>query len=871
MGTSLIRAMLLASAGVAVAVVGAPTAAYAQEATYQIDIPAQSMGDALRALGKATKQNIVFNGSLVRGKRSAAVRGRMAASEALAQMLSGSGLQMGRGSGGGFTVVKGGNGQVADNASSRGGDQAEDAAGAGEGVEPEIVVTGTNIRGVINPTIPIQKYGRQQIENRGFSTTPDFIRSIPQNFKGGSAGASEEGFLNGQSGLTNYTSASAPNLRGLGSNSTLVLLNGHRLAGGTTGTIVDISLIPLEALERVDVLPDGAAAVYGADAVGGVVNFILRRDFEGAETTLRFDTVTKGSRQQLTLGQAVGANWSSGNILGSFQYVQADRLPSDERSATSAVPTPTDIFPQVRRFEGLVSVRQSLSPDLEIFADVLGSSQRQERRTTDTNQQQDNRVRSEFWSVNGGIRWRPTSEWTIEANGLYSSSDTTLRVFFTPPSAAGYVNGTINTINNASLYEGNLKADGTLFNLPGGEVRLAIGGTYRHESGGETIPYIPAGGSYGRNAYAAFSEVLVPVVGRGNAVPGIAELTVSGAIRYDHYSDFGSTTNPKIGVSYAPIEGLRFRGSFGTSFRAPNGSELNGAGTTPFVLGFPGFAQPDGVARPTLVRVGGGVDLVPEEAEIWSVGFDFRPQFASGLRITGNFYDIDYRNRIIRPPFNTSALINPDVFGTLITRFANPAEAQAYVNNIIALGGTFTDFTGAGVGAARYAYSLSITNASVVKQRGADLAIQYIWTRGADTFNLGVEAAIIDRIRTAFCDTCATTDLVDTFGQPLNLRLRAQAGWTGRNLSVNLAATYADDYRDTSAVPPQPIDSWLTFDLNARYAPPAIPGLSLGISVTNLFDADPPRTASGFNRIRYDSANADVIGRVVSFQLRKTW
>ena len=109
MGTSLIRAMLLASAGAAVAAVGTPTAAYAQEATYQIDIPAQSMGDALRALGKATKQNIVFIGSVVKGKRSSAVRGRMSASDALAQMLAGSGLKMGRGSGGGFTVVQGGN------------------------------------------------------------------------------------------------------------------------------------------------------------------------------------------------------------------------------------------------------------------------------------------------------------------------------------------------------------------------------------------------------------------------------------------------------------------------------------------------------------------------------------------------------------------------------------------------------------------------------------------------------------------------------------------------------------------------------------------------------------------------------------------
>ena len=108
MGTNLMRALLLTSASVAMVATAAPTAAYAQEATYQIDIPAQSMGDALRALGKATKQNIVFSGSVVKGKRSAAVRGRMSAGEALDRMLQGSGLKMSRGSGGGL-VVMGGN------------------------------------------------------------------------------------------------------------------------------------------------------------------------------------------------------------------------------------------------------------------------------------------------------------------------------------------------------------------------------------------------------------------------------------------------------------------------------------------------------------------------------------------------------------------------------------------------------------------------------------------------------------------------------------------------------------------------------------------------------------------------------------------
>jgi TonB-dependent receptor len=124
MGTNLIRAMLLASGSASIALAAFPAAAYAQDASYQIDIPAQLLGDALRALGRATKQNIVFDGAVVRGKRSAAVQGRLTAGEALQAMLSGSGLVMSRGSGGALTVRAGN----ASGAASGGAQQAQGQA-----------------------------------------------------------------------------------------------------------------------------------------------------------------------------------------------------------------------------------------------------------------------------------------------------------------------------------------------------------------------------------------------------------------------------------------------------------------------------------------------------------------------------------------------------------------------------------------------------------------------------------------------------------------------------------------------------------------------------------------------------------------------
>lgn len=150
MGTYMMRALLLTSASVTMVATAAPTTAYAQEATYQIDIPAQSMGDALRALGKATKQNIVFSGSVVKGKRSAAVRGRMSAGEALDRMLQGSGLKMSRGSGGGLVVLVGNgageSGRRATSPAAKSASASERSARAEGAIDVTVVEAGTEKR-----------------------------------------------------------------------------------------------------------------------------------------------------------------------------------------------------------------------------------------------------------------------------------------------------------------------------------------------------------------------------------------------------------------------------------------------------------------------------------------------------------------------------------------------------------------------------------------------------------------------------------------------------------------------------------------------------------------------------------------------------
>src|SRR5690606_7738103 len=114
------------------------------------------------------------------------------------------------------------------------------------------------------------------------------------------------------SGNLNYSGGSTPNLRGLGPGSTLTLINGHRLGYDGLGGAVDISLIPLDALERIEVVMDGSSAVYGSDAIAGVVNFITRKDYTGARSTASIGSATQGGGLDRRFSQMFGHAWNEG-------------------------------------------------------------------------------------------------------------------------------------------------------------------------------------------------------------------------------------------------------------------------------------------------------------------------------------------------------------------------------------------------------------------------------------------------------------------------------------------------------------------------------------------------------------------------------
>src|SRR6185437_8064935 len=129
----------------------------------------------------------------------------------------------------------------------------------------------------------------------------------------------------------NYNYGSGINLRGLGVAATLVLVNGHRQPlSGLNGDFVDVSNIPMAAVDRIELLPDGASAAYGSDAIAGVVNIIMKDHFDGAETQVRYGGAP-GGRDDVTASQLLGTHWSSGNMMLVYQYQDTTELSAKAR------------------------------------------------------------------------------------------------------------------------------------------------------------------------------------------------------------------------------------------------------------------------------------------------------------------------------------------------------------------------------------------------------------------------------------------------------------------------------------------------------------------------------------------------------------
>ncbi len=678
----------------------------------------------------------------------------------------------------------------------------------------KIEVTGSNIKRVDAETSSnIQVITREDILKSGVNTVAELLREVP------SIGGGALQDYDGGSGFSRSTTSAS--LRNLGSIGTLVLLNGRRVAPAANadpntgqGQSYNLNTIPTSALERVEILKDGASAIYGSDAIAGVINFILRKDYKGTEIRAtvagatnnafnnytvtatsgfgdlakdRFNVLVSGEyfrRDEARLEDAQGvqdaayATLASRNILSS----SITGIPNYYREATLGngifnVTTPTDprcpaaqvvsansgcrlnpfdyvrLQSEAERAGVLVKGTYEFSPTLQGTAEL--SFTRAVNTFISTPPTHDATGNGSIWfnrdgqrfqfkiilpvghpdnprTVPVGIRYRfldlgLTNEevtndakralfglsgviggWDWESGLLYSQTErkevANGRLHF-PTIQAAIANRTyrFGGVNDPALLAAlnpyrtstgetditslDLKGSRELWQLPGGPAAIAMGVELRRESfdivsdprqvAGEFVGIASTTVGASRNVQSVFAELSAPI---------FKGVETQLAFRHDHYSDYGNSTTPKVGIKWNALKSLALRANYAEAFRAPSLTQTS----TSRVQSFSTITDPVRCPNGTTPRPGGDTidctgrtvasiflpvsGLQPETSKSWTIGAIFSPWDNHSL--TADMWEIRRKDQIDR--FSAQQVINnefvPGFTGGSLVRNSNPAS-----------------------------------------------------------------------------------------------------------------------------------------------------------------------------------------------------
>lgn len=822
----------------------------------QISLPEQPLAQALRQVGTIYGRNISVDHDLVAALKAIPIDGRFTVDEALDRLLAGTGLKAVQDAGGYVVLV----------------------ARVVRDDTDTIVVAGSRIRGAPVASLALT-YEREAMKSAGHASVADVVRTIPQNFTGGQNPGIGSNVTGGKS--TDMGGGASINLRGLGSDATLTLLNGRRVSFDGALQSVDISAIPFGAIERIEIVPDGSSALFGSDAVAGVANIILRRDFEGLETSARLAGSTDGGNFQQQYGATLGQTWSSGSVLLSGEYGSNAAIHASQRSYLRDRSPGLDVYPRMRHHNAALTFRQDILPDLTFDMDGIYNKRRREQ-IMPLNAAGDLSVsrvdylqKSQSWALAPSFRLGLPAGWEVMLAGSYGWNRVDYQATSTigPRSASAgegyYRNETANL---------EFSGDGRVIDLPAGPLRIAMGAGYRRDTfRRETTRGANEFVNEGRNSVYAFAEMSVPVIApeQGSALGKRLDLSLAG--RYEHYSRIGSVATPKVGLIYGLTDDLTLKGSWGKSFRAATFYEQY-TPTPGFLYNAPTFG---GTAGTAIYFAGGNPDLKPERSTNWSGTVSFHPKSLSGAELELSYFSIRYRNRIVTPILYTrQALTNP-AYAPFVTLSPDTAAQASVIDRLV----TFTNATTGAYDPARVTAIVNNSNVNAGAQNihGVDVLGRYSFDLGEGRLSASINASYLSS-RQQLLAGQGFTPLAGTLFNPPHLRGRAALAWTGKFLTATAGVTYIGSVRDSRAPQAVTVSDMAPLDFTMRYRTDAdggglgdvlggfVRGIDLIASIQNALNDKPdPIATSSFLDTPYDSTNNSPFGRVISLTVSKSW
>ncbi len=460
-------------------------------------------------------------------------------------------------------------------------------------------------------------------------------------------------------------------------------------------------------------------------------------------------------------------------------------------------------------------------------------------------------------------------------------------------------------------------ASGSLFDLPAGPVKVAFGAellktqlsqfvSRANNSGpastGSQQLFFP----FDRTVYSGFVELNVPIVSP-DMDTFIHRFDISLAGRYDHYDDFGETTNPKIGFNLEPVAGFRLRGNWSTSFVAPPltiiGDKFGAFGTAGWStqtnsISVPVAAYPDVLLIPSLTAACTGRALCdisslqgiqnttgdphagPQKGSGWSLGFDVEPSLVPGLHAGFTYWNTEFTGGVTGPQL--ANVINTASAQYLLTFYPNCATAAEIA--AVTQGIPQTNATAA---CTSYIFHTLNTNWLNLDISGIDYQIDYDYrTDNAGTFSIGLSGTEFTKFDQSF-GSGPKYSVLNTAGNngtfpSLKRKARAYLGWAAAPFSARLFANYTGGFRNWSSSTVTPltrdangnpngggdkVKAQTTFDLNMAYEFKGgfLNGSRLSVSGLNIFDQDPPFYNTGAG---YYSLIHNPFGRTVTVALK---
>ncbi len=848
----------------------------------------------------------------------------------------------------------------------------------------EVVVTGTLIRGVQPTGSQVIGIDQDAAVEIGAVTTNELLASVPQ----------VSNFFNSRPEqdprATDRLTLNRPNLRALpGINSasgstTLLLVDSHRLAPmGVNESSLDADVIPGIVIERIDIVPDGGSSLYGADAVGGVINFVTLDEFDGVKVDLGYDLGDDYDASQLSL--LAGTSWENGNGYLAFTTTDRGQVLNRERdwatygnwNEEGTVLTPsgtecrepagsvnrwfwvgnvggndlniwtdnpaapgTGVFPvgdpcDIRGEEALIpeqerdnfyaSVNQEFGDRISLGAKAyymdrratyalypLGDSITGQTPTelgivgTETGdlydqpavgfsyapsaayRHREREVDIETWGITpelvvqlGGTSWqvRNTLHYGISKNQVITPDSNREKMLayveagqLDPLDVAAadaavvedILDWQVGTETEQELFFFRAIADGEVIDLPAGPLRAAVGIEFARDEAKKRNGSTTVGGlssldwkSGDREVNSVYAELSIPL---------LETLDLAVSARYDDYSDFGDTTNPSVGVTWAPSRYFEVYGKWGESFNAPTLLDSLATATGGF---FPAQANvvpdtnnelTDPARVDSFLLEGAGGELKPQTAEIWAAGIAVYP--VENLRINLNYYDIDFVDLLgaVDPTSATAVQQNPDKI------IFNPTQEELdFFISQVENADQFADLNAATMGVI---VDRRQSNTDSARLKGFDFGAQYFHSTGIGEMSYGLSGTFTESF-----DITKNGFSSDQLKYNPDLAMTGSIGWSRDNIRTRLTLNYSagSDADPAEAINQRSKDSFLVTNFFAGYEFAGDSGITQGLSlrlvVDNIFDEDPPE----YRRQQNPNYVGFTLGRVFKLGVSKTF